>query len=83
MNFVVNLYVSPSLKTEFFTDQKFENQTIRMVFFITVRAVMTLLTYRIEENPTNRLVFKFLVRNSFDPFQTSHGKRTRLAKTQN
>jgi hypothetical protein len=37
---------------------------------------MTLLTYRNEENHTNRVVSLDLARNSFDPFQTSHGIKT-------
>jgi hypothetical protein len=37
---------------------------------------MTLLTYCNEENRTNRVNSLLLVRNSFDPIQTPHGKRS-------
>jgi hypothetical protein len=50
------------------TGQKQGNHTINTVFFITVRAVMTLLTYCNEENRTNRVVSLLLARNSIDPF---------------
>jgi hypothetical protein len=46
---------------------------IHTVFFITVRTVMTLLTYCNEENRTNRVVSLHFARNSFDPFKTLYG----------
>jgi hypothetical protein len=55
------------------SSQKEGNHTIHTVFFITVRAVMTLLTYRNEENRMNHVVTFLLARNSFDLIQTSHG----------
>jgi hypothetical protein len=47
--------------------QKQGNHTIHTIFFVTVKAVMTLLTYCNEENHTNREVSLLLARNSFDP----------------
>ncbi len=58
-----------SLKwVEAITGQKQGNHTIHTVFFITVRAIMTLLTYCNEENHINRVVSLLLARTSFDPF---------------
>ncbi len=48
------------------------HHTIFKVFFITVKNVMTSLTYHNEENHTDRLVFIILARNTFDLFQTTH-----------
>jgi hypothetical protein len=50
------------------TSQKQGNLMIHTVFFITVRTVMTLLTYCNEENRTNRELSLLLARNSFDSF---------------
>ncbi len=67
-------YTVESLKrVKAITGQKQGNHTIHTVFFITVRTVMTLLTYCNEESLTNRVVSLLLARNSFDPFWTLYG----------
>ncbi len=67
-NTLVTFWIIFIYRAESKTGQKQGNHTIHTVLFITVRAVMTLLTYCNEENRTNRVVSLLLARNSFDPF---------------